>query len=618
MAALLGLLLTASAADIHDVWVRAPDRRALRLPGVDFAEGERDGWLRMHATDAGLARLTDAGLPWVSAPPPPPGIAVGYRSPDEMVEALELLAESYPSLVTLVDLGLSREGRPIVGVTLTAAETPSAHWRLLGTHHGDELPTGEVVLAVAEALAEGYDADPDLTALLDDSAVVLVPHVNPDGLARLSRYSASGVDLNRNYGHEWRAESLGAGPAPFSEPETRAIRTLSQWNPFHAGLSLHAGATNIGWVWNHTTDDAPDRALLEDIAARYAARVGDPDFWITNGADWYITNGDSTDWTYGRLGTLDFTVEVSADKTPPVEELAGIIDDCLPAMLDFLLDPLLVTGQVRDAQTGRGIPATITLDGQPLSSGPQGHFSRAVSDDGGWSITAQAPGYATQTVTATLDAPASIQLQPVALSQARPAPALLAGPDARFVLPGQSVLLTLPGEDPVRPERRDGIWRLDTTHLAPGPWTITVDGQVIPRGLLIAEESEHTGLTAVSHDDRLLWLSGAGLGRGSRAYALLGPERALQPLSVRARSDTAIALDILRLPDNDGPVDIVLISNGVVLMVSDALGTPLFLSASRSDDQTSERSRRTCASTTPPSSLFLIVLTLGLIARRQP
>jgi hypothetical protein len=250
-----------------------------------------------------------------------------------------------------------------------------------------------------------------------------------------------------------------------------------------------------------------------------------------------------------------------------------------------------------------------------MHTGPQGHFSRVVSDSEAWQVTAEAPGYVPETIALSAGTAATLSLQPDALSQARPIPSLVSGADARFVLAAEQVVLSLPGELPVYPER-DGItWHLDTSHLSPGAWTVAADGSVIPRGLLVASASG-ASLSAVSRDGDLLWLHGAGLGRGSQAFALVGLQRTLIPLDLRSESPDAIAVELDELSE-EAPVDVLLVTAGTVLPIHDALGTPLFFTAPDADTVPRKDSQTACAAAPLPSAWSMIVLPLGLFARRQ-
>jgi len=113
-------------------------------------------------------------------------------------------------------IGASLEGRPLL-----AAQAGNGPLRvyLIGGIHGDE--------------TEGRSALESLKAQARVGATLRVLRdLNPDGTARRSRGNASGVDLNRNWpAANFQPWSTG-GPAPLSEPETRAIaQDLREFRP---------------------------------------------------------------------------------------------------------------------------------------------------------------------------------------------------------------------------------------------------------------------------------------------------------------------------------------------------------------------------------------------------
>jgi protein MpaA len=106
-------------------------------------------------------------------------------------------------------IGHSVQGRPI---TLVRVGDPAAPRKILvvGEVHGNE-PAGRTIVAALRG------ATPALGTQL-----LLIRDLNPDGFAHHARTNAHGVDLNRNSPQHW----AGAGPRPWSEPETRALRAL--------------------------------------------------------------------------------------------------------------------------------------------------------------------------------------------------------------------------------------------------------------------------------------------------------------------------------------------------------------------------------------------------------
>ncbi len=105
--------------------------------------------------------------------------------------------------VRLLSVGHSQSGVPLDALlfTRTVEATPAALLRagrptvlLLGQQHGDEPAGAEALLAIADELAQG-----SLSKLLEHINVVLLPRANPDGALAGSRFTAAGIDPNRDH-----------------------------------------------------------------------------------------------------------------------------------------------------------------------------------------------------------------------------------------------------------------------------------------------------------------------------------------------------------------------------------------------------------------------------------
>jgi hypothetical protein len=119
-----------------------------------------------------------------------PGTA-RYRTYEELTADLRALEKNHASLVRLVDLGRSHEGRTIWAVEIANAAAgttpPDARPALFvaANFEGDQVVGGEIALYLARHLATSYPTSAETKRVLDEHAVYIVPRVNPDGAERM-------------------------------------------------------------------------------------------------------------------------------------------------------------------------------------------------------------------------------------------------------------------------------------------------------------------------------------------------------------------------------------------------------------------------------------------------
>ena len=101
------------------------------------------------------------------------------------------------------------------------------------------------------------------TAAPAGTELLVVPTINPDGVAAHARGNAHGVDLNRNFPFRWRPLTGGeySGTRPLSEPESGAARRLI--------LRTQPDLT----IWFHQPFGLIDRPDGNPFAARRFARL---------------------------------------------------------------------------------------------------------------------------------------------------------------------------------------------------------------------------------------------------------------------------------------------------------------------------------------------------------
>lgn len=105
---------------------------------------------------------------------------------ERLTAKLETLEDAAPDLVDLSSIGQSRDGRDLWCVTVANERTrPSADHRpallVTANMHARELAGSWVSLHLLRHLVENYGDDEDVTRLLDEQTIYVIPRVTPDG-----------------------------------------------------------------------------------------------------------------------------------------------------------------------------------------------------------------------------------------------------------------------------------------------------------------------------------------------------------------------------------------------------------------------------------------------------
>ncbi|MDQ1351877.1 MAG: Peptidase protein [Acidobacteriota bacterium] len=263
-----------------------------------------------------------------------------YHNYNETRSLLKELETRFPGMAQEITIGYSIEGRELNVIKISdnvQSNESEPNIFIVGCHHAREWISVEIPLLFAKYLLENYSLDPQVRRAVDGAQIYIMPIQNPDGLEfsihtyrlwrKNRRYNGGfiwGVDTNRNYGYMWGYDDNGSSPAPdsevyrgtapFSEPETQALQQFLTANPPVGSLSFHSYGQDILYPWGYTFTPASDAARMYAIAREIAYRI-----FLVSGRVYtygsmitslYLSNGDFTDWVYGTLGGLAFTIEL--------------------------------------------------------------------------------------------------------------------------------------------------------------------------------------------------------------------------------------------------------------------------------------------------------------------
>lgn len=195
---------------------------------------------------------------------------------------------------------VSRAGRDL---PLFQFESAQAQHRiyLQAALHGNETGTTDFALWLIKRLR----ADEGPLAAKKQFAFDIVPVASPDGYITKNRLNGHLVNLNRNFSVLWGLSRESPGLAPFSEPETQAIRRLFQKNRYSAAIDIHGF---INWIVTPSVHPGKAQArgsVQELVRLRTAAEVAtqrfDPSYKLKSASS-LGDGGAFEDWAFWEMG----------------------------------------------------------------------------------------------------------------------------------------------------------------------------------------------------------------------------------------------------------------------------------------------------------------------------
>lgn len=250
-----------------------------------------------------------------------------YHDVGEINQYLDDVALEHTELASVIELGLSAEGRAVRVLRLgKGPEGKKPGIFVNAAHHGDEKVSTESAISVIQYVLTNHKSK-FLTQVLNSFDLYVQPLVNPDGHARGLRFAPVGVDPNRDYAYP------GSNNA-FKLSEVRLVRDFLKAYDIRAAVALHSGMEGVLWPFCFANTQPRDQKVFRKLA-RSAAKAMGMGYFAQSFVD-YPSKGEFIDYAYITHGTLALTFEVSSYHQPKVSDLKFVVSRATLGVMDFI------------------------------------------------------------------------------------------------------------------------------------------------------------------------------------------------------------------------------------------------------------------------------------------
>uniref|UniRef100_A0A8C7WF88 Carboxypeptidase D, a n=1 Tax=Oncorhynchus mykiss TaxID=8022 RepID=A0A8C7WF88_ONCMY len=359
-----------------------PNGQAPKDPGAtqDPAEVVFQSFIKDLSLGQGLEQLVQSTITESS---------FRYRRYKELSEFLRGLTLNFPKITSLHSLGQSVEYRTIWALEISnkpdEPETAKPKIRLVGGIHGNAPVGTELLLEFAAFLCINYDKNPTITRLINETRIVILPSINPDGreLAR-EKQCTSTVGMTNTHGKDLDTDFFGNASQRVVEaqPETRAVMDLILERGFTLSVALDGGSLLATYPYDKPVQPGRNMGVLSfNAPGGYGMSKQWPEY------DFSVDFGHCP----------EITVYTGCCLFPPAKQLATLWAENRKALLSMLVEVHKgVRGMVKDKSGKPIVGAMIVLNGGVRVFTAEGGYFHALLAPGNHNIEAVADGYQQQ------------------------------------------------------------------------------------------------------------------------------------------------------------------------------------------------------------------------------
>ncbi|QKV95596.1 immune inhibitor A [Streptomyces sp. NA02950] len=278
------------------------------------------------------------------------GVFRPYSGAGGLKQEIVETGRAHPGLTKVVSIGKTTQGKDILALKLTKGAAKSRDGSrpsvlYMSNQHAREWITPEMTRRLMHYYLDNYGKDDRVTRIVDRTELWFVLSANPDGYDYTHQSPANrqwrknlrdnngdgkitpgdGVDPNRNFPYKWGYDNEGSsadpadetyrGPAPGSEPETKALDSFEKRIGFDYGINYHSAAElllyGVGW---QVATPTPDDVLYKSLAGT-PENSAIPGYHPQVSSELYTTNGEADGHAANVNGMMMFTPEMSTCQT---------------------------------------------------------------------------------------------------------------------------------------------------------------------------------------------------------------------------------------------------------------------------------------------------------------